>query len=210
MRRSSGEAQARGADRADPGGRAGRLGRRALALAGDREGVAAVEFAMVAMPFLILLAAIMETALGFFAAQNLDNAVADAARQIYTGQFQAARASDPTPPTGTTSQQVATQKFKDAICTGRVTLFDCSKIKVDVLAPADSASFTPPSPVDAGTKAWRTDFGTAYQSPGPSQIVIVQAAVEYPVFFGFMNPNILSNGARVLQSTVAFKTEPFQ
>jgi hypothetical protein len=31
--------------------------------------------------------------------------------------------------------------------------------------------------------------------------VIVQAAVEFPVFFSFLNPNTLANGKRVLQST---------
>jgi pilus assembly protein Flp/PilA len=53
-------------------------------------------------------------------------------------------------------------------------------------------------------------FGTQYQTPGSNQIAIVQAAVEYPVFFSFLNPNTLANGKRVLQSTVAFRTEPFQ
>jgi hypothetical protein len=36
-----------------------------------------------------------------------------------------------------------------------------------------------------------------------AKIVIVQAAVEFPVFFSFLNPNTLANGKRVLQSTVA-------
>jgi pilus assembly protein Flp/PilA len=178
-----------------------------------REGATAVEFALIAMPFLGLVAAIIETALAFFAGQVLDNAVSNAARQLYTGQFQAARSADPAPPQGTTAQQVALQKFKDAICEGPVIIFDCTDVKVDVLAMADNTDYTPPSPVDANTRTWRstpTVFGTQYQNPGSNQIAIVQAAVEYPVFFSFLNPNTLANGKRVLQSTVAFRTEPFQ
>ncbi|GJD62122.1 pilus assembly protein TadE [Methylobacterium frigidaeris] len=174
-----------------------------------REGATAVEFGLIGMPFLCLVAAITETALAFFAGQVLDNAVSSAARQLYTGQFQAARAADPAPPANTTTQQVALQKFKDAICNSRVAIFSCSTVKVDVLTVTDGTTYTPASPVDAGSRSWRNDFGTKYQNPGPSQIVIVQAAVEFPVFFGFLNPNTLSNGRRVLQSTVAFRTEPF-
>ncbi|MFH6782082.1 MULTISPECIES: TadE/TadG family type IV pilus assembly protein [Methylobacterium] len=186
---------------------------RIAGFAAARDGATAVEFAMIGMPFLCLIAAIMETALVFFAGQVLDNAVSNASRQLYTGQFQAARASDPPPPSGTTSQEVALQKFKDALCSGRVALFSCSAVKIDVLAMPDSADFTPPSPIDAVSRSWRsspTVFGTQYQNPGSNQIVIVQAAVEFPVFFGFLNPNTLANGRRVLQSTVAFRTEPFQ
>ncbi|AWB21336.1 pilus assembly protein [Methylobacterium currus] len=175
-----------------------------------REGATAVEFALIGLPFLCLVAAITETALAFFAAQVLDNAVSGASRQLYTGQFQAARATDPPPPADTTTQQAALKKFKDAICKSQVAIFSCSSVKVDVLTLSDGDSFTPTSPINAGSRSWRTDFGTQYQDPGPGQIVIVQAAVEFPVFFGFLNPNTLSNGKRVLQSTVAFRTEPFQ
>ena len=52
------------------------------------DGAAAVEFGMVAAPFLALMFAIMETALVFFAGQTLETAVADSARLIMTGQAQ--------------------------------------------------------------------------------------------------------------------------
>ena len=52
------------------------------------DGAAAVEFAMVAAPFLALMFAIMETALVFFASQTMETAVADRARLIMTGQAQ--------------------------------------------------------------------------------------------------------------------------
>lgn len=187
--------------------------RRIAGFAAAREGATAVEFGLIAVPFLCLIAAIVETALAFFAGQVLDNAVSSASRQLYTGQFQAARASDPPPPADKTTQQVALEKFKAAICDGRVTIFACGDVKVEVLTMADTASYAPPSPIDSGARAWRSSpsaFGTQYQNPGSNQIVVVQAAVEFPVFFSFLNPNTLANGKRVLQSTVAFRTEPYQ
>ena len=54
----------------------------------QQDGSAAVEFGMVAVPFLGLTFAIFETALVFFAGQTLETAVADLARLIMTGQAQ--------------------------------------------------------------------------------------------------------------------------
>jgi Flp pilus assembly pilin Flp len=53
-----------------------------------QDGIAAVEFGIVAAPFLALMFAIMETAMVFFASQTLETAVADSARLIMTGQAQ--------------------------------------------------------------------------------------------------------------------------
>src|SRR5712692_11914383 len=52
------------------------------------DGAAAVEFALVAAPFLALIFAIIETALVFFAGQYLETVVADSSRLIMTGQVQ--------------------------------------------------------------------------------------------------------------------------
>src|SRR5262245_29139559 len=51
-----------------------------------QDGVAAVEFGMVAAPFLALLFAIAETSLIFFAGQTLETATADAGRMLLTGE----------------------------------------------------------------------------------------------------------------------------
>jgi len=75
------------------------------------DGIAAVEFGIVAAPFLALMFAIMETAIVFFANQTLETAVADSSRLIMTGQAQSG---------GFTQQQ-----FKDAVCARILGLFDC-------------------------------------------------------------------------------------
>src|ERR1044072_8404833 len=55
-----------------------------------QEGATAIEFGLVAAPFLALVFAIMETAIVFFAGQTLETAAADGARLIMTGQAQTA------------------------------------------------------------------------------------------------------------------------
>lgn len=56
----------------------------------NRTGASAVEFALIAPIFLVLLFAIIETALMFFASQVLETMTQDAARMILTGQAQTA------------------------------------------------------------------------------------------------------------------------
>src|SRR5262245_49272866 len=91
----------------------------AVGLVHREDGAAAIEFALIAAPFLALLFAIMETALIFFSGQALETAVADSARLIMTGQAQTAGYSK--------------QQFKDAVCAKIYGLFDCQNgIYVDV------------------------------------------------------------------------------
>ena len=53
-------------------------------------GSTAIEFAIVALPFFSLMFAIFDVSLVYFATSALENAVAAAAREIRTGQAQAA------------------------------------------------------------------------------------------------------------------------
>jgi hypothetical protein len=53
----------------------------------DRDGSTVIEFGMLALPFLLLLFAILETCISFAAQQLMTNATDDVARQIRTGQI---------------------------------------------------------------------------------------------------------------------------
>src|SRR3990172_8738153 len=54
----------------------------------DKSGASALEFALVAMPLILLLLAVLEVGLVYFANFSLENAVAQGARLIRTGQVQ--------------------------------------------------------------------------------------------------------------------------
>jgi Flp pilus assembly pilin Flp len=58
------------------------------------DGVAAVEFALVAAPFLALMFAIIEAALVFFTRQYLETVLADSSRLIMAGQVRLASAME--------------------------------------------------------------------------------------------------------------------
>src|SRR5262245_33291387 len=102
----------------------------------EQDGVAAVEFGLVAIPFFALMFAIIETGMVFFASQTLETAVADASRLIMTGQAQ--------------TQGFSQAQFKEAICSRIYGMFNCaSGIQIDVRTAAAFGSTNMGRPVDA-------------------------------------------------------------
>jgi Flp pilus assembly protein TadG len=168
-----------------------------------RDGATAVEFALVAAPFLALLVAILQSALVFFAGRVLDEVTEEASRYIMTGQAQ---------------QGGITQSgFGTYICTGSNTsalvsaLFTCSKIMVNVQNFADFSSASTASPTltfnPNGTVANTWNYNTG----NPGDIVVVQVMYQWPVVLGPLSMNLsnLTNGNRLLVSTAVFKSEPY-
>jgi Flp pilus assembly pilin Flp len=176
----------------------------------DEGGATAVEFALIATPFFALLFALGQTAMLFWSTQVLETAVANASRQIYTGQFQ----SDPTN-AGLTAAQLQ-QKFKDLVCrnvplkdaatpgSGYV-LFDCSKLDVDVQTVGTTWTAPPSSPVSNGVYSASS---YSYQTPGRGQIVVVRASMEYPTIIPMASATGLKSGNQLIMASAAFLTEP--
>ncbi|WP_244625555.1 TadE/TadG family type IV pilus assembly protein [Methylobacterium mesophilicum] len=172
------------------------------------DGAAAVEFALIATPFLSLLAVILQTALLVWTARNLDDALQRAGRKIYTGQFQKAN-------TGQTDSSKLLSAMKASMCgtnTAQVaTAFDCSSLKLNIALSTSFAAGSVPTPLDTMTKDWSSGFGNSYACAQPGAIVVFTAAVKYRVAFSFLYAGLpgFGDGARLLQSTAVFRTEPY-
>lgn len=120
----------------------------------QQDGAAAIEFGLIALPFLGLLFAIMETALVFFAGQTLETATSKSARLIMTGQAQTTKYT-PADPTKTGSGQIpfTADDFKAAVCDDLAGgLFDCANgVVVDVKTFASfAAASTNAAPLTGG------------------------------------------------------------
>src|SRR5262245_26130350 len=158
----------------------------------QQDGGAAVEFGLVAAPFLALVFAIMETAVVFFAGQA---AVADSARLIMTGQAQ--------------SQGFSQAAFKNAVCAKIYGLFDCQNgVYVDVKTFQSFGNVSMPNPVDANGNFQLTP---SYQPGGPGDIVVVRLFYQYPVYVSLLGFNLanVNGGKRLLAATAAFRNEPY-
>jgi Flp pilus assembly protein TadG len=159
-------------------------------------GSAAVEFGLVAAPFLVLLIATLETALIFFAGRTLDETTEQAARYIFTGQAQQS---------GMTQSQ-----FANYVCQHTYALFNCNKFMINVQNYNSFSAANTASPALNFNAQGQVDNQWAYSPGNPGDIVVVQVMYEWPVIglLGFNLANIGSNQA-LLVSTVVFKNEPF-
>jgi Flp pilus assembly protein TadG len=157
-----------------------------------QDGSAAVEFGMVAAPFLALVFAIMETAIVFFSGQALETAVADASRLIMTGQAQ--------------SQGFTQAAFKNAVCQKVYGLFDCQGgvyIDVKTYSSFSNVNLTPPLDGDGN---FQNNFG--YQPGGPGDIVVVRLFYQWPIYVSLLQN--MSGNKRLLIAMAAFRNEPYQ
>lgn len=160
-----------------------------------QEGAAAVEFALVAAPFLALLFAIFETAFVFFAQQTMEATAADAARLILTGQAQTS---------GFTQGD-----FKNAVCARVYGLFDCANgMTVDVKNYSTFSAINNTSPVVNGQL---DTSGVTYVPGGPGCIAVVKLYYQWPLFVTGLGYNIsnLSGNKRLLVATAVFRNEPY-
>jgi Flp pilus assembly protein TadG len=163
----------------------------------EQDGAAAVEFGLVAVPFLAMLFAIMETALIFFAGQVLESSAVDSARLIMTGQAQ--------------NQSFDQAKFKEAVCARVYGLFNCGGgMYVDVKNYSTFASISTTKPIDVNGNLQTGNFG--YAPGGPGDIVVVRLMYQWPVYVSLLGLNLSDSAGnkRLLMATVAFRNEPYQ
>lgn len=156
-------------------------------------GATAVEFAFVGLPFFLLMFAIIEVSIFFFAGQVFESSIDTVGRMVRTGQL---------------SASATEQQFKDIICGETASLFKCEGIHVDLTVVADFAAITPPpTPTDLATGL----AGFQFTNPGPSQIVKLTVMYEWPVVTNYVASYLSSLDSRnALLTTIAvFKTEPW-
>lgn len=162
------------------------------------EGATAVEFSLVAIPFILMIIGLVEMALMFSAASLLEGATGTAARLIRTGQAQA-------------EGEDAEQVFRDALCDFSEVFIPCERIEYEVVEIEDgtfgSADSVPPPSFDEDGDLASLGFNPG----GSSSVVMVRVFYRYPIVTPLMQ-TILTNAAgntRLLMSTTVFESEPY-
>jgi Flp pilus assembly protein TadG len=160
-----------------------------------RNGGAAVEFALIAVPFFMMLYAVFDIALIFFASTTLENGIAAAARQIRTGQAQASNMT-----------QV---QFRTLVCSQISMLLACdARLGLDVRKYSGfNAAKTPPAALDSNGNL---NANFTYDPGNSGDVIVVRAYYVWPVLMptdtAFVN---MAGGKRLLQASIAFRNEPF-
>ena len=156
------------------------------------EGVTAIEFGLLAVPFFGLIVAILETGLILLASQVFDSAVDDAARAIRTGEAAEFEESD----------------FRDRICDHTFGLFTCDSIKLRVRPIASFAAADTTDPVDENGD-W--DLSEQFSAGRGREVILVEAFYKWSTvlqFEGFSYAEY-GDGSLIMTSARVFMNEPF-
>lgn len=160
----------------------------------ENRAATAVEFGLVAAPFIALLVAIMETALVMMAQSQLQEATTQASRLIMTGQVQ----------TGGIGQAA----FKTDVCNFAAAMFSCGQITVVVQT---YTSFSAPPNYVSGGVFTPPSTANSWSPGGPGDIEVVQVFYPWPVYLAPLGFNLsnLSGNQILLIGTAAFRNEPY-
>jgi Flp pilus assembly protein TadG len=161
----------------------------------DSKGASFVEFAIIAMPLFLLIFGIIELGLVFWATYELENATADAARLVKTGQAQGMDAS----------------ALKNQICSEVVILSNCtSQVQLSIQAFTAFGAMQAPNPLDKNGKLITTLNGDPSQI-GPAQDVLMISYYEWPLVIPLVSAALsnMGDGNFLIQSAAVFRSEPF-
>jgi Flp pilus assembly protein TadG len=167
----------------------------------NNSGASALEFALVSFPFILLVLAVLEVGVVYFANLMLENAVAQGARLIRTGQAQ--------------SQNFDAAKFKTEVCKNLSAPIDCAGLALDVrhFSNFSNAGSDLTNPLDASGNL-KNNF--SYDPGAGGDVVVVRGFYEFDLTAKLPKELsrvggglVMSNGDRLLMATAAFRNEPF-
>jgi Flp pilus assembly protein TadG len=191
----------------------------------NRDGMAALEFAIVGPAFIALLLAILYTMFVFLTQQMLETAAQSAGRMLLTGAAQTTTMANG-------NVGMSASDFKNAICNGYSgttstgvavsvlpllpSMLSCSRLTVNVTT-ANSynvGSTAPPTfTYNASGVLTSTGTGYSYQSggSGSSRIVVLQLIYLWPTGTGPLGLTMANqpNGNRMIVATSVFTTEAY-
>jgi Flp pilus assembly protein TadG len=164
----------------------------------DVRGVVAIEFALVMLPFALLVFGIIEVAVLYLGAISLEDAVASAGRQIRTGTVQSA---------GDTNAQLTA--FQQIFCAEVAAVVSCNNnLTIDVRSFGSFAAvtFTPLIDEDTGEL-----IPTTFTPGGSGTINLVRVAYSYDIMTPLLSRYLGdgSTGIKTLEASTVIRNEPF-
>ena len=161
----------------------------------DQSGATAIEFAMVATPFLMLVFGIIQIGLLFFTTFTIEAGMEKAGRLIRTGQ----------------SQGMTATTFAKCVCSNTAssgTFLDCTnKLRVNVQSFATFAGITPPAGLNGGA----LNNTQVFNAGNGGDVVLVTAFYQWDLggTLPFLKITNMGGNAYLIQAATTFRNEPF-
>lgn len=162
---------------------------------GPDSGSAVLEFALIAPVFFLLIFAIMEIGIIFFAQSTLQVGANDVARMVRTGQVQ--------------GQGLSQSQVRARVCADIAPLIPCDgNLYVDVESFSNFGGVGFSQPLDANKNM---NPMNAFQTGNACDVVLVRVFYAWNVFTPILTPFLVNvNGNKhLLYSAAAFRNEPF-
>ena len=170
----------------------------------NKEGTAAIEFAILAIPFFMLIFAVLELAIVFFMTSNLNHALNEVGRQIRVGSFNACSSKD---------------AFKEQVCEVMAGNGICREaLRIDVVSGDSFASIKlpPPPGPDPENPDQEIDIDDNSiwddRSANPDVPIVIRGLYYHPLALPSklsQLSNVEGQDIRILTAITAFKNEPF-
>ncbi|HEY8274458.1 MAG TPA: TadE/TadG family type IV pilus assembly protein [Pseudolabrys sp.] len=168
------------------------------------EGVAAIEFAIVALPFFLFVFGIIGFGLYFLASTSLEYGAQAAARKVRTGEAD--------------KGDMTVGEFKQLVCDAAGTYIKCGNVAVLVQHAAAWSGVTPQSCTDSNgaivSSTGQSGELISKYAGGASEVVLVTLCYRWELAdklkFLKMGSGPGGSGPAIIQASAAFKTEPWE
>lgn len=161
-----------------------------------KDGTAAIEFSLLAMPYLMLSLGIIELSLMYASASLLEGATDSAARMIRTGQLQQSGSADPE------------GDFRQAICDFATVLIDCNDVTIEVMA---MNSYSDYSGMAVQYDAEGNMVSQGFDPGGSNDRILIRTAYRYTMKTPLVGPILNGpDGGTLFMSTIVLQTEPYE
>lgn len=178
------------------------------------DGAAAIEFAILAIPYFLIVFAILETFIAFIGENVISNGVDVMARKVRTGEIKSTTANDPAFKT----------YFRKAFCDEISILVSCSadeianpkRLYIDLRSFSNYADI--PTTIPRASTAQNADLKTsdfAYSPGGAKSINMLRVYYRWPVLTDLVRPMLTTvrdsngTGAFLIVATATFQNEDY-
>ncbi len=163
----------------------------------DDEGTTAIEFALVATPFLMFVFALIGCSMYFFTMSSIEKGMDQASRLIRTGQA--------------ATEQLTVAQFRQAICNGAGVWVNCSKMHMYAQSFTDWASVAGYSCKGQAPQAMEDSKPIALYTGSASEIVVVTTCYTWdlPSRLPFLRLGNTADGSMLMQTATTFRSEPY-
>jgi Flp pilus assembly protein TadG len=162
----------------------------------NQRGATAVEFALISLPFIMLIVGVLELAMFYARATVLEGATTAAARVIRTGEAQ--------------KSPNAQNLFEQQLCAQISMVMACDDLIYEVIRP-NSDDFATANNLAANFDSDGNLISGGFNAGDMSDVVVVRTAYRYHFVTPFLGPILGGNQAnsKLMMATSTMRNEPY-